>query len=427
MDTVTEDTMAIALALQGGLGVIHCNNSIKEQCQLVAKVKRFCHGFISDPVTVGPCDTVGDVKNLARKLGFSGFPVVNNNVLMGLVGRHDLEATDVDSHQISGIMQQEMVKAQAGIGLQEAFGIIKETRVNRLPIVDENNQLVALVCRKDMTLQEKYPLATRDGQGRLMVGAAISTHPEDRERIKALISSGVDVLVIDSSQGHSSYQIETIRFIKDTYPSSTEVIAGNVVTKDQATALVEAGADALRIGMGSGTCCTTQDACGVGRSLASAIYEVTQNVTVPTIADGGIRNTGHMIKALACGASTVMLGSMLAATQESPGLQSQRNGVPVKQYRGMGSLEAMKARSGHRYLVDDKKRPQVAQGVAGFVKLQGTVEELVPEWVQAMKQGFQDLGTLSIAALRAQMYSGSLRFEKRSWGSLQESRVHMLS
>lgn len=425
MDTVTEDAMAISIALQGGLGIIHYNNTITQQTQCVAKVKRFCHGFIRDPVTVGPCDTVGDVKSLARKLGFSGFPVVNKNTLMGLIGQHDLEATDIDSYQVAGIMQHtDMVTAPANISLKEAFNRIKEKRVSRLPIIDEQNHLVALVCRKDMNLQEKYPLASRDQHGRLLVGAAVSTHPEDRKRIDALVGAGVDVLVVDSSQGYSSYQIETIKYIKKKHPN-IDVIAGNVVTKDQAMGLVEAGANALRVGMGSGSCCTTQDVCGVGRALASAIYEVSQNVSVPIIADGGIRNTGHMIKALACGASAFMLGSMLAATHESPGLQIQRNGIPVKAYRGMGSIEAMKERSGHRYLVPDKERPQIAQGVSGFVKLQGSIEEIIPEWVQAIKQGFQDLGITDIVVLRTRLYSGSLRFEKRTYGSMQESQVHM--
>lgn len=426
MDRVTEDQMAIALALQGGIGIIHYNNRIKEQAQLVAKVKRFCHGFISDPVTVGPLDTVGDVKMLAQKLGFSSFPVVDeNNTLLGIVGKIDLEATSEDDYQVANIMQNEMVTAPKDTSLDRAFAIIKENRVNRLPIVNDRNQLMALVCRKDMILQEKFPLATRDKEGRLLVGAAISTHPENKKRIEKLIQAGVDVLVIDSSQGYSSFQIDTIKYIKENFPD-IDVIAGNVVTREQARALVENGADALRVGMGSGSCCTTQDVCGVGRALASAIHEVSLAVSVPIIADGGIRNTGHMIKALACGASSVMLGSMLAATKESPGITKTRNHILVKEYRGMGSLEAMRDRSGQRYF-QEKTQPQVAQGVSGFVKLQGSVEDRVPEWCQALKHGLQDLGVTDLTTLHFWKNSGTLRFEKRTWGAKQESRVHMLT
>lgn len=423
MDTVTGQDMAIAMALQGGLGIIHYNNSIDEQVKQVAAVKRYSNAFIWDPVTVKPTDTVESVKALASQKGFSCFPVVpdddndNNSCILGIVGSRDLEPVKNDSIMVQEIMQKTIVTGPAGISLSHAFDIIKQEKVNRLPILDAtNNNLIALVCRKDMKLYDNYPLASRDSNGRLLVGAAVSTHPRDRERIDHLVKADVDIIIIDSSQGHSKYQIDTIRYIKEKYNNSIDVIAGNVVTAKQAIALVNAGADGLRCGMGSGSCCITQDVCGVGRAQASAVWEVSNAVGVPVISDGGIKNTGHMLKALACGASAFMLGSMLAATEESPSITRQSaDGVPVKTYRGMGSLEAMEIRSTERYLTD-KKKPKVAQGISGFVKLKGSVHKCVPEWVHAIKQGMQDMGLSGLYEPTV-----PILVEKRSFGARRES------
>ena len=443
MDTVTEAEMAIAMALQGGLGIIHCNCAIDEQVAQVKRVKRHHNGFLTDPVVFGANQhTVGDVLDTMARCGYSGFPVTDdgtpNGVLVGLVTRRDVyqQARDVP---LDDVMTRDVTAGAHGCTVEEATDILLQTKKKRLPIVDKTTgKLTALISRKDIDNHQQHPNTTkRDRQ--LVVGASVSTHPADRARVDALVDAGADILVIDSSQGNSVYQHELVRHIKATH-ANVDVIGGNVVTVEQARALIDAGVDGLRIGMGSGSICTTQQVCGVGRAQGSAVYHVSQYARtrgVPTIADGGIRGTGDVLKALAFGASAVMLGSLLAGTDESPTPCFYQNGVKLKRYRGMGSLDAMRNNtSGRRYLYDDdahttqqQRQPakvKVAQGVSGAVTSKGSVHSYVPFLVAGTKQAMQQVGCVDLPTLRTHVDDGTTRFERRSAMAQQEGQVHGL-
>lgn len=430
MDTVTESDMAIAMALQGGLGIIHSNCSIEKQLEEVLKVKRFNNGFIKNPIVFSPCNTVKDALEIKMKYKFSSFPITEKGTLysklLGLVSNSDLDFNDDDT-KLSEVMTHKLIVGTEGLSLSEANEILKINKVKLLPIVDNENNLISVICRKDLKHHYNYPLASKINR-QLLVGASVSTHPNDRERIKGLAEAGVNVLVIDSSQGNSIYQIETIKYIKNNYPS-IDIIGGNVVTISQAKNLIEAGVDGLRVGMGIGSICTTQHVCGVGRSQATAIYNVSKyayKMGIPIIADGGISNTGHIIKALSLGASAVMLGSLLAGTDESPSESFFQDGVRLKKYRGMGSFEAMNnANSGRRYLYNNKQI-KVSQGVSGSVTSKGSLNKYLPYLVQGIKQGFQQLGSNSLIKLHSNSINGVLRFEIRSHMSQQDGNIHSL-
>ena len=319
----------------------------------------------------------------------------------------------------------------------DRYNILKKQKLSRLPIVDNDYNLVALACRRDYRNQQNYPLSSKDKKGNLLVGAAITTWDQNLERSKALINAGIDVLLIDSSQGNSIYQIDLIKNLTNTCNTekTIEIIGGNIVTTYQAKNLIDAGANALRVGMGSGSICTTQDVCGVGRPQATAVFntaEFAKRYNVPVIADGGISNTGHIIKALALGASTVMMGSMFAGTDEAPGEFYYKDQIRYKKYRGMGSIEAMKKRSGARYhpslgnVSDTSQQSQdIAQGIVGEVPSKGNVGNHIQNMIQGVKHGFQDIGVNSICKLHKSLYKQTLHFNIRSIFAQREGSVHL--
>ena len=431
MDTVTEDKMAIAMALLGGIGIVHYNNSIEQQVSLVEKVKRFKNGFITDPIVLGPENAISDLDRIKKEYGFSGIPITEdgtrNSRLIGIVTNRDVDFEKDRRIQLRHVMTTDLITAFDGMALEEANLILKKSKKGKLPIVNEKRQLVALMCRSDLKKHQEYPDASKDSGKRLMVGAAISTKMEARERFEALAKAGVDVVAIDSAQGNSHYQIELIQFIKKNFPE-IDVIAGNVVTTDQCRNLIEAGADALRIGMGPGSICITQDTMAVGRAQATAVYytaRYARDFGIPVIADGGISNIGDIANALAIGASTTMMGSMFAGTHEAPGEYFYENGIRLKKYRGMASLEAMEAGGDKRYFSEDQEI-KVAQGVAGSVLDKGSMIHFVPYLMQGLRQSFQDMGVRSVHELHERLYAGRLRFERRSPSAQAQGSVHSL-
>jgi IMP dehydrogenase len=376
---------------------------------------------------------VAHIQQLQQQNHFSGFPVVNEkHELQGLVSRRDvdlLEESKIPITQASEVMVplDQLTTAPPDITLEEAHQLIREKRVSRLPLVDEAGKLCGLVCRKDIRERREHPLATRDPKGQLRVGAAISTHGRDRTRVNYLVSAGVDVLLMDSAHGGSSYQLDMLRYIKEHHPH-IPVIAGNVVTCALAKVLIDAGCDGLRIGMGSGSICVTQNVCGVGRGQATAVFHVAHYARargVPIIADGGISGSGDIIKALALGANTTMMGSLFAACDESPGEIVYHQGQRLKRYRGMGA-KANKNSEAVRSRYGVTERIFVAQGVEGRVVSKGSLHTRVPELAQAVRQGLQDVGACSADVLRTWGGDGTLRAERRSVGAQNEGNVHHL-
>ena len=441
MDTVTEAQMAIDLALLGGMGFIHFNCAIDEQAAMARKVKRFENGFITDPTVLSPQHTIADVDQIKATYGYSGIPITEDGTLqsklVGIVTTRDIDFEKDRSRPLSEVMTTELVVAQKGVSLSEANRILKASKKGKLPIVDCNFRLVALVSRNDLRTNREFPLASKDSKKQLLVGAAISTRDEDKERLAALNEAGVDVVVIDAAQGDSIYQMKMIEHVKEQYPR-LDVIAGNVVTVRQAQHLVEAGADALRIGMGVGSICTTQEVMAVGRSQATAVYHTTryaEEVDVPAIADGGIASIGHIVKALSLGSHTVMLGGLLAGTAESPGEYFYKDGMRLKKHRGMASKEAMAEGGLKRYLNQDTivrvgieplNEIKVAQGVSGAVVDRGSLLDFIPYVTQGLRHAFQDLGVRDITSLHQALRNGDLRFELRTYAGTMEAGVHSL-
>ena len=431
MDTVTEWSMAATLALLGGIGIIHYNNSIDAQVEHVKKVKRFENGFIMDPVVLSPRNTVHDVDTIKEEHGFSGIPITQDGTLgsklVGIVTNRDIDFEKDRSRPLSEVMTTELVTANEGVTLHGANQILKQSKKGKLPVVDDGFRLVALLSRRDLLKNKEFPYSSKSAGKQLLVGAAVSTRSEDRERTEALVAAGTDIILIDAAQGHSVFQIEMLRFIKEHF-ADVDVIAGNVVTTEQAQALIEAGADALRIGMGPGSICITQTMMAVGRSQASAVYACAKygrEFGVPVIADGGIQGIGHIAKALAVGAGAVMAGYLLAGTTEAPGDYFYENGMRVKRYRGMASVEAMSAGGGKRYLTEDNK-VVVPQGVSGTVLDRGSLVDYVPYLMKGLQQGFQDMGHKDVDSLREALYSGAMRFEHRTAAAQAEGTVHSL-
>ena len=431
MDTVTESQMAIGMALLGGIGIIHYNNTPEAQVAEVAKVKRFENGFITDPVVLSPKNAIADIDEIQSQQGFSGIPITEDGTLqgklVGIVTNRDIDFEPDRGRLLEEVMVTSLVTASEGVTLNEANNILRESKKGKLPIVDSDGRLISLVSRTDLKKNRDYPEASKDESKQLRVGAAISTQLADRERLDGLVDAGVDLVVIDAAQGDSVFQIEMIEEIKKAYPE-VDVLAGNVVTTRQCEHLIKAGADGIRIGMGPGSICITQDTMAVGRAQATAVYQCAKYCRtrgIPVVADGGINNTGALGMALALGANVGMMGSMFAGTQETPGDYFYKDGIRVKKYRGMASVEAMERGGGKRYMYSNKNI-KVAQGVSGLVVDKGSVYDLLPYLSQSLRQSFQDMGYSTVESLHLALENDELRFERRTPSAQREGGVHGL-
>jgi IMP dehydrogenase len=426
MDTVTEARLAIALARVGGLGIVHRNLSIADQIAEVDKVKRSESGMIVEPVTLRASDVVADALDLMERYRISGVPIVDDDgVLVGILTNRDLRFETDTSQPVSALMtSRNLVTAPVGTTLEEAEAILHRNKIEKLPVVDADGRLKGLITVKDISKRIKYPDATKDEQGRLRVGAAVGVGNDALERAAALVNAEVDVLVVDTAHGHSEGVLEIVRQIKAQY--DLEVIAGNIATGEAARALIDAGADTVKAGVGPGSICTTRVVAGVGVPQVTAVYDIVQAASehgVPVIADGGVRNSGDIAKAIAAGADVVMLGSMLAGTDEAPGEVMVAQGERFKEYRGMGSLGAMKARSfsKDRYFQGDVEDVDklVPEGIEGRVPYKGPLAPIVHQVVGGLRQAMGYCGAATIAEMQA-----NTRFVRITPAGLQESHPH---
>ncbi|MFT6829087.1 MAG: IMP dehydrogenase [Roseivirga sp.] len=424
MDTVTESELAIAMALEGGLGFIHKNMKTEEQAQQVRKVKRSQSGMILDPITLNVECTARDADKIMRENKIGGIPVVDNDLnFVGIITNRDMRFIKNMSKPIREIMTKEnLITAKMGISLNEAEGILQEFKIEKLPIVDEHGKLNGLITYKDILKNRDRPNACKDQYGRLRVGAAVGVTPDIIERIEALKNAGVDVISIDTAHGHSKGVIDMAKKVKLAYPD-IDLIVGNVATGPAAKALVDAGADAVKVGVGPGSICTTRIIAGVGMPQLSAVYESAKAILgsgVPVIADGGIRYSGDLVKAIAGGASTIMIGSLLAGTEEAPGEVILYEGRKFKSYRGMGSVEAMEDGSKDRYFQDaeDDIKKLVPEGIMGRVPYKGTVQEMLYQLTGGLKAGMGYCGAATIEDLK------QAQFVKITNAGMSESHPH---
>ena len=421
MDTVTEHRMAIAMARQGGIGIIHKNMSIEAQAEEVDKVKRSENGVITDPFSLTPEHTLLDADNLMAKFRISGVPITEGRKLVGIITNRDLKfETDFTKKIKESMTSEGLITAKEGITLEEAKEILAAARKEKLPIVDENFNLKGLITIKDIEKTIKYPLSAKDEQGRLLCGAAVGITANVLDRVAALAEAKVDVIVLDSAHGHSSNVLQCVRMIKEKYPE-VQIIAGNVATGEGTKALIEAGADAVKVGIGPGSICTTRVVAGIGVPQVTAImnaYEIAKTYGIPVIADGGIKYSGDMTKAIAAGGSICMMGSIFAGCDESPGTFELFQGRKYKVYRGMGSIAAMENGSKDRYFQTDARK-LVPEGVEGRVAYKGTVEDTVFQLMGGLRSGMGYCGTASVEELQ-----NNGQFIKISAASLRESHPH---
>ena len=421
MDTVTEHRMAIAMARQGGIGIIHKNMSIEAQAEEVDKVKRSENGVITDPFSLTPEHTLADADALMSKFRISGVPITEGRKLVGIITNRDLKFETDFSKKIKESMTSEgLITALEGTTLEEAKKILAKARKEKLPIVDKDFNLKGLITIKDIEKTIKYPLAAKDAQGRLLCGAAVGITANVLERVSALVDAKVDVVVLDCAHGHSQNVLTCVKLIKDAYPE-LQVIAGNVATGEATKALIEAGADAVKVGIGPGSICTTRIVAGIGVPQITAImncYEAARKYDIPIIADGGIKFSGDITKAIAAGANTCMMGSIFAGCEESPGQYELFQGIKYKVYRGMGSISAMENGSKDRYF-QENARKLVPEGVEGRVAYKGTLEDTVFQLLGGLRSGMGYCGAKDIETLKE-----TGRFVKISAASLKESHPH---
>jgi len=424
MDTVTETTMAIAIAREGGIGVIHKNMSIEEQARKVRAVKRAENGMILNPISITPDKTVADAIGMMTEYKIGGIPVVTaDNVLVGIVTNRDLRFEKSMHKSIYEVMTKEnLVTTRQSANLDDAAEILHQYKIEKLPVVDSEYKLVGLITYKDITKAKDKPFACKDEQGRLRVAAGIGVTADSVERTTALIEAGVDAIVIDTAHGHSRGVAEMLKLIKKTFPQ-IDVVVGNIATADAARFLVDAGADAVKVGIGPGSICTTRIIAGVGVPQVTAIYEVSKALKgtgVPLIADGGLRYSGDIVKALAAGGSSVMMGSLLAGTEESPGETIIFNGRKFKSYRGMGSLSAMQQGSKDRYFqdVEDDIKKLVPEGIEARVPFKGTLQEVIYQMVGGLRAGMGYCGAENIEKLH------EAKFTRITSAGYNESHPH---
>ncbi|UKK72922.1 IMP dehydrogenase [Segatella bryantii] len=429
MDTVTESSMAIAIAREGGIGVIHKNMTIEEQARQVAIVKRAENGMIYDPVTIQRGRTVKDALDMMAEYHIGGIPVVDeDNHLVGIVTNRDLRFERRMDRKIDDVMTKEnLVTTHQQTDLLAAAQILQENKIEKLPVVDAENHLVGLITYKDITKAKNKPMACKDEKGRLRVAAGVGVTADTLDRARALVEAGVDAIVIDTAHGHSKGVVEKLKQVKATFPN-VDVIVGNVATGAAAKYLVDNGADAVKVGIGPGSICTTRVVAGVGVPQLSAIYDVysaLKDTDVPLIADGGLRYSGDVVKALAAGGSSVMIGSLVAGTEESPGETIIFNGRKFKSYRGMGSLEAMEQKNGSRdrYFQNDisDAKKLVPEGIAGRVPYKGTVQEVIYQLVGGLRSGMGYCGAGDIANLH------NAQFTRITNAGVLESHPHDIS
>lgn len=424
MDTVTEADLAIAMARAGGIGVIHKNMTIDKQCEQVRTVKRAENGMIYDPVTIKRGSTVKDALDIMHEYHIGGIPVVDDvNTLVGIVTNRDLRFQTDLNKKIDDVMTKEnLVVTHQQADLESASRILLEHKIEKLPVVDSDNKLIGLITYKDITKAKDKPHACKDSKGRLRVAAGVGVTADTFERMEALVKAGVDAIVIDTAHGHSKGVIDKVREAKKAFPD-VDIVVGNIATGEAAKALVEAGADAVKVGIGPGSICTTRVVAGVGVPQLSAVYDVAQALEgtgVPLIADGGLRYSGDVVKALAAGGYSVMIGSLVAGTEEAPGETILFNGRKFKSYRGMGSLEAMENGSKDRYFqggVTETKK-LVPEGIAGRVPYKGTVQEVVYQLVGGLRSGMGYCGAASIMELH------NAKFTRITNAGVQESHPH---
>lgn len=443
MDTVTEYEMAIALALQGGIGIIHYNMTPEEQLQHILRVKRFQNGFITDPITLSPKDSLQKAVEIKKEQRYSIIPITEDGKthgrLCGMLTKYDYSTFSKDHttktvgermtplNVLAVAVFEELLNEQGVFDLAKANERLLDSHSGALPVVDAKGNLRYLITRSDLEKHQNYPHSSVDRSHALLVGAAVETWAEKAEARIETIADHADVIVFDTSQGYSKYELDLIRWSKKRYPD-LQIIGGNVVTASACKALIDAGVDGIRIGMGSGSICTTQEVGGIGRGQATAVYEcgrVCQQHGVPLIADGGISKSADIVKALVLGASAVMLGSLLASTDEAPGGSQIRDGIRLKEYRGMGSMKAMERGSSLRYGTQSSAI-RVPEGVSGMVPSRGSIAEWVPFLIQGIKQGFHKLGLPRVAELEDARLNGKVNLELRSEGAKREGQVHNL-